>query len=168
MNLELIATLVQSVSVVFAVIFGVIQLLRFKVQKRREAMFTLVQSLQTKDMLNALMILDSLPEGLSKSEIEEKLGNNFLYMQQLLGIWESLGILLYHDEVSIDIVDEFYSGNIVQSWQKLNRLVEDVRKETNRETRWEWFQWLSERMLEREMKTPPVPAYLIQKKQKHI
>lgn len=164
MDLTLIATLAQSVAVVFAVIFGVIQFKQTKTQKRREAMFTLVQSLQTKDMLNALMVLYSLPEGLSKTEIEEKLGNNFLYIQQLLGTWESLGIMLYHDEVSLDIVDEFYSGNIVQSWQKLNRLVEDVRKETARNTRWEWFQWLSERMLEREKRIPPVPAYIAHKK----
>jgi hypothetical protein len=164
MSLTLIATLAQSIAVVFAVTFGMIQLRQFKAQKRREAMFTLVQSLQTKDMLNALMILDSLPEGLSKAELKEKLGDNFLYIQQLLGTWESLGILLHHNEVSLDIVDEFYSGNIVQSWQKLKRLVEDVRKETARDTRWEWFQWLSERMLEREKKTPPVPAYVAHSK----
>lgn len=62
--------------------------------------------------------------------------------------------------MSLDIVDDFFSGSIVHSWEKLSQFVTELRLETGRDTRWEWFQWLAERMIERESKNPPVPAYI--------
>ena len=168
MDLSVIANLAQALAVVFAVIFGFVQVSQLKAQRRRESMFTLVQSLQTREMLQALLVLDSIPEGLSKSVLQRRLGNKFIDIQLLLGTWESLGILVYYNEVTLAIVDEFYSGSIVHSWRKLQQLVHDVRKETARDTRWEWFQWLSERMIEREDGSPPIPAYLAHKKWKTI
>jgi hypothetical protein len=81
-------------------------------------------------------------------------------LQALLGTWESLGILVFRGAVSLDLVDDFYSGSLVHSWRKLQRLVHDVRVETGRETRSEWFQWLAARMMQRETLTPPVPAHI--------
>ena len=52
------------------------------------------------------------------------------------------------------------AGPIVHSWRKLRPLVEDLRRQTGRATRWEWFQWLAERMMERETARPPVPAHV--------
>jgi hypothetical protein len=59
----------------------------------------------------------------------------------------------------LDVVDDFYSASIVQSWQKLGPYVGELRAEQRRATRWEWFQWLAERMMEREAASPPVPAH---------
>ncbi len=80
-------------------------------------------------------------------------------LQLPLATWESLGIMVFHGEVDLALVDDFYSGSIVHSWAKLRRLVEEVRAESSRQTRWEWFQWLAPRMLERESRRAPVPAY---------
>jgi hypothetical protein len=38
--------------------------------------------------------------------------------------------------------------------------VEEDRRITERDTVWEWFQWLAERMSEREKSVPPVPAHI--------
>jgi hypothetical protein len=76
-----------------------------------------------------------------------------------LGQWESLGILVFHREVSLDVVDDFYSGTIRQSWRVLGKYVEELRRDVSRDTRWEWFQWLYERLAERESKVEPVPAH---------
>ena len=111
-------------------------------------------------MLHALRLLDTLPPSLSAEEIEERLGADADRLQILMGTWESLGILVCRREVSLDLVDDFYSGSIIHSWLKLKPLVLDLRERTGRATRWEFFQWLAERMLEREAKVPPVPAYL--------
>jgi hypothetical protein len=47
------------------------------------------------------------------------------------------------------------SGAIVISSRKLHVFVEEDRRSLKRETVWEWFQWLGERMIEREKKSPP-------------
>lgn len=160
MDLSALSNVAEALAVIFAVAFGVIQVRQIRAQRSREAALTLMHSLQTQEMLEALLLLDSLPEGLSQAELRERLGDEFMAIQAVLGTWESLGILVFRGVASLDLVDDFYSGNIVQSWTKLRRLVEDVRRETGRDTRWEWFQWLSERMIERESKRQPIPAYL--------
>jgi len=159
-DLNTLANLAQAVAVVVAVGFGILQVRQIREQRRRESTFALMQSLLTRDVLHALLLLDSLPEGLHKATLEERLGEDVVALQTLLGMWESLGVLVFHREIPLDLVDEFYSGPIVHSWSKLRRFVEDVRRQTDRETRWEWFQWLAERMLEREALRPPVPAYV--------
>lgn len=160
MTLPEIANIAEALAVIFAVVFGIAQFRQIRRQRTREASFALMKSLMTKDMLRALAQLDSLPAGLGRAELAERTGDGYWDIQLLLGAWESLGILVFHGEIPLDLVDDFYSGPIVQSWNKLGRMVEDIRSETGRSTRWEYFQWLSQRMIERESTTPPVPAYV--------
>jgi hypothetical protein len=74
--------------------------------------------------------------------------------------WESLGVLVFRREVTLDLVDDFFSGPILLSWQKLRVAAQEERRALDRETGLEWFQWLAERMMEREKLSPPVPAYI--------
>lgn len=53
-----------------------------------------------------------------------------------------------------------FGGAISISWRKLHVFVEEVRASTGRDTVWEWFQWLAERMAEREKSSLPVPAHI--------
>jgi hypothetical protein len=63
-------------------------------------------------------------------------------------------------QFTIDVVDDFFSGPILISWRKLLPYTTDLRQRYQRETWSEWFQWLAERMMERESKTAAVPAYI--------
>jgi len=60
----------------------------------------------------------------------------------------------------MDLVDDFFSGPISVSWQRLQAYLAGERQETGRDTIGEWFQWLAERFAEREGTTPRVPAHL--------
>src|SRR4029077_9356821 len=94
-------------------------------------------------------------------KIREVLGPNgedAVYLVSLT--WESLGVLVFRHEVTLDLVDDFFSGPIVLSWQKLKVYSEEWRRTLNRETGNEWFHWLAERMMEREKLSPPAPAYV--------
>src|SRR5262249_43415062 len=105
--------------------------------------------------------VSSLPDNVTREQIPALLGpggEDDVYA--LLTSWEALGILLYRKEVNIDLVDDFFSGPIVVSWRKLFGYVEAMRAEAKRETYFEWVQWLAERMMQRESKTPPVPAHI--------
>lgn len=160
LDLAVVASLAEAAAVGSAVGFGLVQLRNVRASRRREGAFHLVQSLRTPEMLEALRRLDELPAGLDGSDLQRRLGDDVGLMHVLMGNWESLGILVFHDEVGLDLVDDFYSGSILQSWWKLQTAVRDVRTRTGRETRWEWFQWLAERMRERETGGPVIPAYV--------
>jgi len=102
-----------------------------------------------------------LPDNASPEQISKLLGSDgedSLYT--LLTTWEALAILLYRKEVTIDLVDDFFSGPIVVTWRKLSQYVIERRIEAQRETYFEWVQWLAERMIERENSTPPLPAHI--------
>ena len=69
-------------------------------------------------------------------------------------------MLVFRREVTLDLVDDFFSGPILLSWQKLKVYSEEWRRTLSRETGNEWFHWLAEKMMEREKFSPPVPAYI--------
>lgn len=54
----------------------------------------------------------------------------------------------------------------IQSPQMLRGIliIDLLQDATARPTRWEWFQWLAERMQERESGAPPVPAHIQHRK----
>jgi hypothetical protein len=77
-----------------------------------------------------------------------------------MATWESLGVLVHRRDIPLELVEDFFSGAIVVSWRSLRNLVEAERQLTSRDTAFEWFQWLAERILEREAASLPVPAYV--------
>ena len=160
MDATTLATVAQAIAVIVAVAFGIHQVRALAAARRREASFALMHSLQSPQMLRGILLLDRLPDHASTTAIESLPGDQQVHLIGLLGIWESLGILVFQREVTLDVVDDFYSGTIAQSWRKLGNYVGELRRDTGRETRWEWFQWLAERMAEREALSPPVAAHI--------
>lgn len=74
--------------------------------------------------------------------------------------FEGMGALVYKEELSLGLVEDFFSGIIVITWLKLRRFVQDERKALDRETWAEWTQWLAERIMEREGTKAAVPAHI--------
>lgn len=120
----------------------------------------LLHAFQTPAFAKALNLVYKLPDGLSKEEIESSLGDDFHLVYSLMTTWESLGILVYRGEIDLDLVDDFFSGPIAISWRKLKGHVMGERSMLERDTIEEWFQWLTERLSEKESRIPPVPAHI--------
>ena len=161
MDVSTIANLVNAIAVTAGVLFAGVQLRQYRERRQRDAMSSLVRSFQTPSFEHALRRVSSLPDNASREQISKLLGadgEDSLYT--LLTTWEALAILLYRKEVTIDLVDDFFSGPIVVTWRKLSQYVIERRIEAQRETYFEWFQWLAERMIERENSTPPLPAHI--------
>ena len=160
MDLVGIAEIVSAIAVLIGFGFAISEVRRYRSQKIRESALELVKSYQTMDFAVAITRLIDLPEGLSKQQIENHMGEDTRYIALLMTTWESLGVLTFRQEVTLDLLDDFYSGPIVLSWRKLRRYVEELRRIGGRDTYFEWFQWLAERLDERETKALPVPAHL--------
>ena len=157
MDIGTLANLINAMAVTAGVIFAAAQIRDYRQRRQREAMLELVRSFQSPAFTSALRRVLSLPDGADTQKIREVLGpdgEDAVYLVSLT--WESLGVLVFHREVTLDLVDDFFSGPIVLSWQKLNVYSEEWRRTLNRETGNEWFHWLAERMMEREKLSPPV------------
>ena len=160
MNLESWFQLVETLAVVAAIGFAIVQLRQYKRDKDREAALILLHSFQTPEFAKALNLVYTLPDGLSKRAIEDRLGDEFYLVYALMTTWESLGVLVHRGEIQLDLVDDFFSGPITVSWRKLQAQVFGEREDVGRETIGEWFQWLAERFGDRESSSPPVPAHV--------
>ena len=140
MDLPTIANFAEAFAVIVAVVFGMVQLRQPNAQRRREAAFALMLSIQSPQMLLGILIINRLQNAPAKTGIDA---------------------LPENDQVDVTAL---YSGTLQQSWRKLQRYAEELREATARPTRWEWFQWLAERMQEGESDTPPIPAYVQHRK----
>jgi len=161
MEISTIANLINALAVTAGVIFAAVQIRDYRRQQHRDSMSALVRSFQTPSFAHSLRRVSSLPDNVAREHIPSLLGpDGEDHVYSLLTSWEALGILLYRREVTIDLVDDFFSGPIVVSWRKLSEYVEAMRAEARRDTYFEWVQWLAERMMERESKTSPVPAHI--------
>lgn len=131
--------------------------------RQRESAILMLNSFQTNEFVRGLLLVFSLPDGISKAEVDGLPKDDYLAVYLMLGTWERLGILVYHKEIPLDLVDDAFSGPILISWQKLRVFVEQFRVDVQRETGFEWFQWLAERMTERERTASAIPAYIAHK-----
>ena len=161
----LLLNLISTITLVLGAIFGVAQLRFYGARRQREAMLTLVASFQTPEFVHAMRVaLDpAIPDGLSRSELEARVGAEIDGVWLLLSTWESLGVMVCRRQVDLDLIDDFFSGVIGLSWLKFGRYVADIRGELRRDTYFEWFQWLAERLAERETQAPPIPGHLAER-----
>ena len=161
MDISTLANLINAIAVTAGVIFAATQIQYYRQRRRRDAMLELVRSFQSPAFTSALRRVLSLPDGADAQKIREVLGpdgEDAVYLVALT--WESIGVLLFRRELTLDLIDDFFSGPIVLSWRKLRVYSDEWRRTLDRETFSEWFHWLAERMMEREKLAPPVPAYI--------
>ena len=160
MDLSAILEIITAAAVLLGILFGLLQLRHYHLSRKRESALFLLNSLQTVDFIQGIWIIQELPGGLSKKEIEDRIGNGVKSIYLVMSNWESVGVMVYRREISMDMVADAYADPIVVSWQRLERFVVDLRKILQRDTPFAWFQWLAERIMAREKTKPPKPAHL--------
>jgi hypothetical protein len=160
MPITTILSIFSTTAIVAAGVFAGVQLRLYNKQRARESALQLVQSFRTPEFIRALNIVFELPAGLSKRELEERLGDKLVDLLVMFGTFESLGILVYRREIDIQLVEDFFSGIIILSGRKLGRYLVEVREESDRQTYYEWAQWLYEQLEKRERSAPAVPSYV--------
>jgi hypothetical protein len=162
MQLSLLFQIISTSAVILGIVFGILNLRNFQKMRKREAAILMLNSFQTTEFVRGLLLVFNLPDGVSKSEIDSLPKDDYLALYILLGTWERLGILVYRNEIPLDLVEDAFSGTILTSWQKLKAFILQFRADVHRETGFEWFQWLAERVQEHEP-VNSVPAYITHK-----
>ncbi len=158
MPVEVVFQVIESIAVVIAVGFAILQVRQYRRDKHREAAMELLHAFQTPEFAKALCIVYAMPEGLSAEEVKKFTGADFHLVYAMATTWESIGVLVCRGEIDLQLVDDFFSGPIRISWSRLEEFIRAEREANRRETIFEWFQWLNERLGELESEEPPVPA----------
>ena len=145
-----IAQILGALAVACGVIFGVIQIRIIERQRREQAAVTLVHSFQSADFNRALRLVWSLPPGTSAAELRNErpeVEEAALFIGTTL---ETIGVLVHRRVVPLNLVDDLMGDAIVAFWPRLQDWIKALRKEQERESVFEWFQWLVERLSQHE------------------
>lgn len=160
MSLPILLSIISTGSIAAGVILAILQLRHSNKQRARESALQMLHSFQTPEFLRAVNIIFDLPDGLSRKEVENRLGADMTSVLVMVGTLESLGIMVFKRDLDIRLVEDFFSGIIVLSGRKLKNYFVEIRNTSGRQTYYEWYQWLYEQVEKRERKNPPLPSYV--------
>ena len=143
-----LARIIGSIAVISGITFGIIQIRQYQQQRRDIAAVQLVNSFQNPDFNKSLRRIWSLPDDTSAKEIRE-LGDDWEEAAFQVGMTlETMGVLVYRRIVPLSILDELMGDAILILWKKLLPWIEHLRTEQQRDSAYEWFQWLADRLAE--------------------
>src|SRR5437879_13158745 len=130
-----ISNLINAVAVTAGVIFAATQIRDYRRQRKRDSMLALVRSFQSPAFAKGLRRVIELPDDASAEKIREILGpEGEDLVVHVTATWETIGVLLSHGEVAIDIIDDFFSGPILMSRRNLLPYTMETRGHTRRAT----------------------------------
>jgi hypothetical protein len=144
MNLAPLANLASGLAVVFAVIFGTLQI---RQMAKTRALFTateLVHAMLTAEFARTVRIVMTLPDDADPAQISDD--PEMAAAALSIGhVFESLGVLVFHRILPLNLVDDLMGGYVRQIWRKLRRHTEQRRIDVGI-SQGEWMQWLAERL----------------------
>jgi hypothetical protein len=143
-----LAEILGAIIVIGGVVFAVIQIRLFRRQRLEAAAIEVIRSWQSPEFTRAFTVIQALPDGISAAKLRAH-SPDCETMAMIMGnTFESFGVMVYRRIVPLALVDELLGGAVVLLWRKLAPWVEELRKDQSRETVYEWFQWLAERLQE--------------------
>jgi hypothetical protein len=160
MDLSAVVDVVSIIAVVSGLLFFGVELRQFRLSRERESALELFKTFQTPEFMRGVRAITLLADDQSREQIQELAGERMDDVYFAIANLEGLGALVHKQELSLELVDDFFSGIIVTTWLKLRRFAEEEREALGRETWMEWTQWLAERIMEREKTMTAIPAYI--------
>ena len=145
MDLTTTLDIVTTVAVVFAVVFGLIEL-RHAVRDRQDhAAVDIVRTVQTQEVRRAVERILKLPDDADPDLIR----SDPLMLDAALAVdsaCEMWGSMIFERVVDLHMLDRMVGGWVRGTWTRLRRWVEAERAENRNPNTGEWWQWLYERL----------------------
>jgi hypothetical protein len=163
MELNTILNLLTTIVVIVGAIFGVVQLILIKKQRKRESALQLINSIQTNEFMEGMNIIYNLPSNLSKDEIEQQLGIQLKQILIMFAKIESLGLLVHRRELNLKLINDFIGGPILMFWKTMKNYFLEIRQTEGKENFGEWVQWLAEQLEKKEAIESKIPAHIAYK-----
>ena len=146
-GLSTIANLATALTVLSAVIFGLVEMRRARRDREERAAFTAVQAILTPQWMRSMLIVHNIPESATAAEIEND--TRIFEAASVVGITlEGLGYSVYARVVPLRVIGDLMGGTIRLAWRKLRPYIEEERRRTGSRKTFEWFEWLA-RQIER-------------------
>lgn len=141
-----IAEIIGASSIVFGLIFGLIQVSHFRAQQRNSVASNLAQTFYNPTLAKAIALIQTIPEDTSLEELRE-MGDE--YMDAAVTVttsFETMGLLVYRRIAPFDLVQDLVGGIVCTMSRKLKRVMQELRVEQKQPSWAEWFEWLGDQL----------------------
>jgi hypothetical protein len=135
--------LVTTVALVGGVAFGAWQLWLAARTRTTQISMHLMEMLYSPELVEGLTALIDVPAGLSRGELQARLGERWNNVFMAMSTFDGLGLLVYRGEVSFGAVDDFFHHSVSIVWTRTRGAVQDMRALQD-ESAFDWLQWLAE------------------------
>lgn len=138
-----IAEILGTLTIIGGAVFGIVQLIEFRGQRRDLVAVELMRSFYNPEFSHAVTIVRNLPDDVSAAQLRAR-GPDHEQAALLIGMmYETMGLLVYREIASFKLAQELTGGLIEVLWRKLHVWVETVRQEQSHPRFAEWFEWLA-------------------------
>jgi hypothetical protein len=143
MDLPLALNIATTTAVVGGVIFGAWQIRVGAKARTTQVSLHLMEMLYSRDIIEGLVALQDLPDGLSLRQLQRKLGDRWTAVFTLINTLDGLGILVYRKEVSREVADDFFHHAVALVWQKTGASIVERRQQPGRESSFRFLELLA-------------------------
>lgn len=138
-----IAEIVGTLTIIGGGIFGAVQLLEFRGQRRDAVAVELMRSFYNPEFSRAVTLIRNLPDGISADELRARGPATEEAALLIAMMYETMGLLVYRRIASFGLAQELTGGLLEVLWRKLGGWVKAVRDEQSHPRFAEWFEWLA-------------------------
>jgi hypothetical protein len=142
LDLSTIANLATALTVLSAVIFGLVEMRRARRDRDERAAFAAVQAILTPEWMRSVLVVHNIPDEASAATIASD--THMRDAAAVVGIvLEGLGYSVYARIVPLHVVADLMGGTVRVAWRKLRPYIEEERRNTGCSKTFEWFEWLA-------------------------
>jgi hypothetical protein len=153
-----LAEIIGASTIVTGLVFGLVQLRHYRILQRDSIAQSLTQTFYSRDLANAIALLQNVPDGISLAELRSR-GHE--YEEAAVTVttsFETMGILVFKRIATLEIVVDLAGGIVTTMCRKLARCQEELRAELEQPSWGEWFQWLGDQVAR--VKDARAPAHI--------
>ena len=149
------ADIIGAGSILVGLLFGAMQLRHWRAQQRDNIATNITQTFYSRDLAQALALLQPLQDGVTLKEMRE-LGPEYTAAAiTVTTTFETMGLLVHKRVATLDLVTDLCGGIINTMWRKLAQWEEDMRAEQQQPSWGEWFEWLGIQISKRKQNSEP-------------
>jgi hypothetical protein len=156
-TISIIANIALALSVVVALIFGIVQVRAAANDRRERLTLETLRNFQTREFAELIYYIRLIKTPLSREEFFALPEKDQILMIQASQLMESLGMLVYEKFIDLSLVDKTLGTYVSTTWEKYKPMFTDMRESLPDPYLGEYFQWLAERideLMKGESRTP--------------
>jgi hypothetical protein len=144
-DLDTAANLATTVAVMIGIIFGLAELRRAVRDRRDQAAFDIVRTVQTQEVRRSVGRILKLPDDADPELIrrDPQLLEAALAVDSACEMW---GSMVFEGVVDLHTLDRMVGGWIRGTWRRLRRWVEAERVDNRNPNVGEWWEWIYDRL----------------------